>query len=100
MNHLITSQQLNLYFSLQPITFQSLPVELSLLDEPAKHLGLHENLQETAHSLRRDGFTKTLTLEGTGDGRGGRGGVAIFTFSGDEELIMAHQLHEEANKGL
>lgn len=100
MSHLIASQQLNLFFSLQLFTSQSLSVELSLLDEPAKHLGLHEDLQEAAHCLGRDHFTKTLALEGAGDWGWGRGGVAILPFSGDEELIVAHQLHEETNKGL
>lgn len=67
MSHLIASQQLNLFISLQLFTSQSLPVELSLLDKPAKHLGLHEDLQEAAHCLGQDCFTKTLTLEGAGD---------------------------------
>ncbi len=98
VNHRI--QQPNIFFLRQPLTFQSLPVELSLLDEPAKHLGLHENLQEAAHSLRRDRFTETLSSEGAGDRGGGRRGVAIFSFSGDEELIVAHQLYEETDKGL
>lgn len=86
--------------SLQLFTSQSLPVHLPLLDEPAKHLSLHEDLQEAAHSLGRDRFAKTLALEGAGDRGWGRGGVAIFPFSGDEELIVAYQLHEETNEGL
>lgn len=100
VNHWVASRQLNLFFSPQLVTSQGLPVELSLLDEPAKHLGLHEDLQEAAHSLGWDRFTKALALEGAGDRGGGRGGVAVFPFSGDEELIVAHQLHEETDKGL
>ncbi len=75
-------------------------MELSLLDEPAEHLGLHEDLQEATHSLGRDRFTKTLALEGAGDRGGGRGGVAVLPFADDEEGIVAYQLHEETNKGL
>lgn len=100
MNHWIASWQRDLFFFLQLFTSQSLPVELSLLDEPAKHLGLHEDLQEATHSLRRDCFTKTLALEGAGDWGGGRGGVTVFPFTNDEEGIVAYQLHEETNKGL
>lgn len=100
VNHRITSQQLNLFFFLHRFTSQSLPAELSLLDEPAKHLGLHEDLQEATHSLGRDGLAKTLALEGAGDRGGGRGGVAVFPFAGDEELIVAYQLHKETNEGL
>lgn len=81
-------------------TSQSLPVELPLLDEPAKHLGLHEDLQEATHSLRWDRFTKTIPLERAGDWGGGRGGVAIFPFTDDEERIVAYQLHKETDKGL
>lgn len=100
MNHCITSQQLNLSFSLQLFTSQSLPVQLSLLDEPAEHLGLHEDLQEAPHSLGRNRFTKTLALKGAGDRGGRRGGVAVFPFTGDEEWIVAYQLHEETNESL
>lgn len=100
MNHWITSLQLDLFLSQQVFTFQSLPVELSLLDEPAEHLGLHEDLQEATHGLRRDRLTKTFALEGAGDRGGGRGGVAVFPFTGDEEWIVAYQLHEETDEGL
>lgn len=75
-------------------------MELSLLDEPAEHLGLHEDLQEATHGLGRDRFTKALALEGAGDRGGRRGGVAVLPFADDEEGIVAYQLHEEADKGL
>lgn len=39
----------------------------SLLDEAAKHLGLHEDLQKAAHSLGRNRLTETLAPEGAGD---------------------------------
>lgn len=83
-----------------PYTFQGSPVELPLLDEPAEHLGLHEDLQEAAHGLGRDGFAETLPLEGAGARGGGRRGVAVFPLADDEEWIVAHQLHEETDKGL
>lgn len=75
-------------------------MKLSLLDEPAKHLSLHEDLQEATHSLRQDCFAKTFTLEGAGDRGGGRGRIAILSFADDEEWIVAHQLHEKTDKGL
>lgn len=87
-------------FSPPRVTSQRLPVKLSLLDEPAEHLGLHEDLQEAAHGLRQDCFTKTLAQEGAGDWGGGRGRVAVFPFPCDEEWIVAYQLHEETHKGL
>lgn len=71
MKRWINSQHLSLSWLLDLCTFQGLSVELPLLDEPSKHLRLHENLQETAHSLRWDGFTETLPLEGAGDRGGG-----------------------------
>lgn len=67
MTHWITFHQLNHLLSLQLFTSQSLPVQLSLLDEPTKHLGLHEDLQEAAYGLGWDCFTKTFALEGAGD---------------------------------
>lgn len=75
-------------------------MELPLLDEPAKHLGLHEDIQETPDRLGWDGFAETLTQERAGDGGGGRGGVAVLPFAGDEEGIVAYELHEETDKGL
>lgn len=100
MNHWFGFQQPNLSFPLQLFTSQSLSVELPLLDEPAKHLGLHEDLQEATHGLRWDCFAKTLTLEGASDRGGGRGRVAVFPFTRGEEWIVAHQLHEETHEGL
>ena len=97
LDHLLKAEPL---FQLQLVTSQSLPVELSLLDEPSKHLSLHEDLQEAADGLGRDRFTKTLMLKGAGDRGGGGGRVAVFPFPGDEEWIVAYQLDEEANKGL
>lgn len=67
MNHWINPQYLNLSLPFNIFTSQSLPVEFSLLDEPAEHLGLHEDLQEAAHGLRWYCFTKTLPLEGAGN---------------------------------
>lgn len=49
---------------------ESLPMKLPLLDEPAKHLRLHEDLQEAAHGFGWDGFAKTLSPK-EGRGRGG-----------------------------
>lgn len=81
-------------------TSHSLPAVFSLLDEAAKHLSLHEDLQEAAHRLGRDRLTEAVTLEGAGDRWGRRGRIAVFSFPDKEELIVANQLHEEANKGL
>lgn len=39
----------------------------SLLDEAAKHLSLHEDLQKAAHSLGPDHLSETLAPEGAGD---------------------------------
>lgn len=79
---------------------QSVPVELPLLDEPAEHLGLHEDLEEATHGLGGDRFAKALPLEGAGDRGGGRGGVAVLPLAGEEERIVADQLHEKADEGL
>ncbi|TNN71908.1 hypothetical protein EYF80_017915 [Liparis tanakae] len=100
MNLWFGSQQLNLSFPPLLFTSQSLSVELPLLDEPAEHLGLHEDLQEATYGLRWDCFAKTLTLEGASDRGGGRGRVAVFPFTRGEEWIVAHQLHEETHEGL
>lgn len=75
-------------------------MDLSLLDEPAKHLRLHEDLQEATHSLGQDRLTETFTLEGAGHGGGGRRGVVILAIAEEEERIVAHYLHEETHKGL
>lgn len=75
-------------------------MELPLLDEPAEHLRLHEDLQEAPHSLGGGCLPEPLALEGAGARGGGRGGVAVLTFTKEEEWIVAHELHEEAHKGL
>lgn len=71
-----------------------------LLDEAAKHLSLQEDLHKAAHTLGRDRLAEALEPEGAGDRRGRRGRVAVFSFAHEEELIVAHHLHEEANEGL
>lgn len=96
----INSTHLNGTLLLDLFTSQRLPVELSLLDEPAEHLGLHEDLQEAAHSLRGYCFAKTLPLEGAGNWGWRWWGVAVLSFTDDEEWIMSYQLHEEADKSL
>lgn len=70
------------------------------LDEAAKHLSLHEDLHKAAHRLGRDRLAETLAAEGAGNRRGRRGRVAVFSFTHEEELIVADQLHEESNEGL
>ncbi|CAB1347396.1 unnamed protein product [Coregonus sp. 'balchen'] len=76
-----------------------LSVVLSLLDEQAKHLCLHEDLQELPQTLRRDRLTEGLTMEGRGDGGGESGGGVNLPF-GDEEWIVADEFYEETHKGL
>lgn len=69
-------------------TSERLPVKLPLLNEPAKHLSLHEDLQETPHGLGRDGFQKALSLKWAGNGGRGGGGIAILALTSDEERIV------------
>lgn len=82
------------------LTSKGLPVQLSLLDEPAKHLRLHEDFQEAAYSLGRDGLAETLSLEEAGHRWGGGGGITVLPLNIDKELVVAHQLHKEADESL
>lgn len=80
-----------LYLLVGPFTSERLSVKLPLLNEPAEHLSLHEDLQESPYSLGRDGLQEALSLKRAGSGGwGGGGGVAVLAFAGDEEWIVAN----------
>lgn len=82
------------------LTSEGLSVQLSLLDEPAKHLRLHKDFQEAAYGLGWDGLAETLPLDEAGHRRGGGGGITVLSLSVDKELVVAHQLHKESDEGL
>lgn len=66
-----------------------LPAQLPLLGEAPEHLGLHEDLQEAAEALGGDGFAEGLALQGP-----------LLALARQEQGVVAHGLHEEADKGL
>lgn len=72
-----------------PLTFGILSTQLSLLDEAPEHLGFHENLQEAAQALGGDGFAEGLSLKGP----------LLTVAHRQEQGVMAHNLHKEADKG-
>lgn len=72
-----------------PLTFGILPAQLPLLYEASKCLGLHEDLQETAEALGGDSFAEGLALQGP---------LLALTHR-QEQGVVAHDLHEEADKG-
>lgn len=74
-----------------PPTFGVLPAQLSLLDEAPERLGLHEDLQEPAEALGRDGFAEGLSLQ--------LQGPLLALACRQEQRVVAHDLHEEADKG-
>lgn len=92
------------------LTLEALSVQLPLLDEAGKHLGLHEHLQEPPQALGSDCFAKGLTQKGRGWGGGGRkrgagwggrkAGLVVPLCPSHEEWVVAHHLHEETHKGL
>lgn len=67
----------------------SLP-QLPILNEPCKHLGLHEDAQETADAFGRHRLPEGLPLEDP---------LPALILC-DEEGVMADGLQEEADKGL
>lgn len=64
--------------------------QLPVLNEPCKHLRLHENAQETTNALGRHRLAKSLSLENA---------LAALVLR-DEEGVMSHCLQEEADEGL
>lgn len=64
--------------------------QLTVLDEAGKHLGLHEDPQETADALWGHRLAESLTLEDA---------LTPFTL-GHEQRVMANSLQEEADEGL
>ena len=73
----------------RPLTFGILPTQLPLLDEAPEHLGLHEHLQEAAEALGGDGLAEGLALQGP----------FLALAHRQEQGVMAHDLHEEADEG-
>lgn len=71
------------------LTFGILPAPLPLLDEAPERLGLHEDLQEPAEVLGGDGFAEGLSLQGP----------LLSLARRQEQRVVAHDLHEEADKG-
>lgn len=73
-----------------PQTFgPSLP-QLTILNEPCKHLRLHEDAQEAPDALGRHRLAEGLSLEDA---------FAALVLS-DEQRVMADGLQEEADKSL
>lgn len=64
--------------------------QLPILDEPCKHLRLHEDAQETTDAFRRHRLAEGLPLENT----------LSTVILCDEQGVMADGLQEEANEGL
>lgn len=71
-------------------TFGAALPQLSILDEPCKHLRLHEDAQETTDAFRRHRLAEGLSLENT---------LSALVLS-DEQGVMADGLQEEADEGL
>ena len=74
----------------QQSTFGTALPQLSILDEPSKHLRLHEDAQETTDAFRRHRLAEGLSLENT---------LSALVLS-DEQGVMADGLQEEADEGL
>lgn len=63
--------------------------QLSILNEPCKHLRLHEDAQETTDALWRHCLAEGLPLENT---------LSTLILS-DEQGVMADGLQKEADEG-
>ena len=74
----------------EPLTSDPLLPHLPFLDEAPKHLRLHEDLQEAPEALGRDGLAESLTLQSP----------LLSLVGGQEEGVVAHNLHKETDKGL
>lgn len=64
--------------------------QLPILNEPGKHLRLHEDAQETSDAFRRHRLAEGLSLENA---------LSTLILS-DEQGVMADGLQEEADEGL
>lgn len=74
----------------EPLTSNPLLPQLPLLNEAPKHLRLHEDLQEASKAFGGDRLAESLALQGP-----------LFSLSGgQEEGVVAHDLHKETDKGL
>lgn len=72
------------------LTSDPLLPQLPLLNEAPEHLCLHEDLQEASEALGGDRLAESLTLQDPLLSLGG----------GQEEGVVAHNLHKETDKGL
>lgn len=64
--------------------------QLPILNEPGKHLRLHEDAQETTDALRCHCLAEGLSLKAS---------LSALVLS-DEQGVMAHSLQEEADESL
>lgn len=64
--------------------------QLPILNEPCKHLRLHEDAQETTDAFRRHGLAEGLPLKNA---------LSAIILS-DEQRVMADGLQEKADEGL
>lgn len=74
----------------EPLTSDPLLPQLPLLDEAPEHLCLHEDLQEAPEALGGDGFAESLALQGP----------LLSLRGGQEQRIVAHDLHKETDESL
>lgn len=79
-----------LLWNLRKATFGPSLSQLPILNETCKHLGLHEDAEETANAFGRHRFPEGLSLEDA---------LPALFFS-DEEGVMSDGLQEEADEGL
>ena len=79
-----------LVWNLRKATFGPSLSQLPVLNKPCKHLGLHEDAEETADAFGRHGLPEGLSLEDP---------LPALFFS-DEEGVMSHGLQKEADEGL
>lgn len=81
---------LTLVWNLRKATFGPSLSQLPILNKPCKHLGLHEDAEETAYAFGRHRLPEGLSLEDP---------LPALVLS-DEEGVMSNGLQEEADEGL
>lgn len=76
-----------LVWNLRLATFGTSLPQLPILNKPCKHLGLHEDAEETTYALGRHRLPEGLSLEDP-------------LVLSDEEGVMSDGLQEKADEGL